>query len=174
MKHTIVYDSEDIISIIESIAEGIYKKYKDKQLTTICVLHGATTFSTLLNMALRIGEMFLTIESCEVSSYRDNKQGEIHNIRMPSNLKGSVIILDDISDTGKTFDYIKSYIKENYPKVTSIECCSMLVKHDCGGYSDYPSLTIDKDEFIYGFGLDNKGLYRELPFIAEEISNEGT
>jgi len=77
-----------------------------------------------------------------------------------------VIVVEDIIDTGLTLNYLLRVLRQRSPE--SIEVCVLLDK-DVRRIVDLP-LTYRgfsvPDRFLVGYGLDFRGEYRNLPFVA--------
>src|SRR6266511_3905517 len=81
-------------------------------------------------------------------------------------LKGAVILMEDIVDSGLTLDYLVETLHPRRP--ASLEVCVLLTKPEelqtdlkvrYKGF-DIPSA------FVVGYGLDYAERYRNLPFVA--------
>jgi hypoxanthine phosphoribosyltransferase len=77
-----------------------------------------------------------------------------------------VVLVEDIVDTGLTLAYLMGRLAERGPR--SLSACTLLdrprrriVPHDLR----YRGLVLD-DEFVLGYGLHTRDLYRNLPFVA--------
>ena len=88
----------------------------------------------------------------------------------------NVLIVDDIFDTGKTLRAVVKCIGEMQPSTVA----SAVLLHKEGRQEvemepDFVAFKIP-DEFVVGYGLDYRDLYRNLPFLAvledAEISAE--
>ena len=74
--------------------------------------------------------------------------------------------MEDIVDTGRTFNYLVDYVKNMKPK--SVKTCVMLDKPSrrvVDFEADYVGFSID-DLFVIGYGLDYSEKYRNLPYIG--------
>lgn len=79
----------------------------------------------------------------------------------------NVLIVDDIYDSGRTLDNLKTYLNAFSPK--SIECCVM-IERVCEHFVEikpkFVGVYLDTQDFLVGAGLDFKDDYRSLPYIA--------
>jgi hypoxanthine phosphoribosyltransferase len=74
--------------------------------------------------------------------------------------------VEDIIDSGNTLKYLMELLYGRNPK--SIKICTLLDKPDRRVAEvpvDYTGFQIP-DEFVVGYGLDYKQLYRNLPYIG--------
>ena len=151
---------------ISKIAKVINKDYISKELTVIGILNGSFVFMADLIRQLK---MPLTCGFMTVSSYYNstNSNGVHLNSDMTQSIKGkNVLIVEDIIDTGSTAKYLINRFRRKKPK--SVALCALLKKDTKSNGSikiDYLGFTIP-NKFVAGYGLDYKGKYRNLPYIA--------
>jgi len=79
----------------------------------------------------------------------------------------TVILVDDILDTGRTLTFAKRHLLEKGAR--DVRTCTLLDKPSrrlvpCE--ADFVGFTID-DHFVVGYGLDYDSYYRDLPYIAK-------
>jgi hypoxanthine phosphoribosyltransferase len=154
----------EIKKAVADISKQINKDLKDKNPLFVVVLNGAFIFAA---------DMFkqITIESdisfIKIASYRGDKQGDIKElIGLNEDLKGrTVVIIEDIIDTGNTIDFVYTRLKNAGAK--EIKIAALLFK--AGTYTkeypiDYTAIMASTD-FMVGYGLDYKGIGRNLPDI---------
>jgi len=131
----------------------------------ISVLSGAILFSADLLRTMTI--------DCEISFVRVASYNGVHStgivkdvIGLKEDIKGrTVVILEDIIDTGETALYLINELKKQEPK--EIKLASLLLKpkalkHDLR--PDYVGFEVPND-FLLGYGLDYDGLGRNLKDI---------
>ena len=78
----------------------------------------------------------------------------------------TVLIVDDIVDTGHTLAALKRELEARHPR--SVRTCVLLDKtgrRQTEVTVDYAGFTIP-NVFVVGYGLDYDGLYRNLPYVA--------
>ena len=163
----VLISSDELQKKIKELALQIKNDYKNEEVTFISVLKGAVFFTVDL-MKNYDGDCILDV--VRVSSYSgENSTGNI-NLKIPlkeENIKGkNVVIVEDIVDTGRTFNYLVDYINKMNPK--SVKSCVMLDKPSrrvMPFTPDYVGFTID-DLFVVGYGLDYDEKYRNLPYIG--------
>ncbi|MGB0774958.1 MAG: phosphoribosyltransferase, partial [Akkermansiaceae bacterium] len=77
-----------------------------------------------------------------------------------------VLLLDDILDTGRTLDAVMKKLKEHgAEKITTCVLLSKDIPREEVMEADYTGFVIG-DEFVVGYGLDYRGLYRNLPYVG--------
>lgn len=163
-----------------NIQDEIYKTSKyindlikiDLDPTFICVLDGAMFFFTDL---LKYLPPSIEIDTIKVSSYGNEFQSS-NNVKLIKDItkdinNRQVFIVEDIIATGNTINFLINYLNEKY-KPYEINIVTLLDVPCQRKININPSVsvfTIDKDVFVYGYGLDLKGKYRNLPDIYEII-----
>ena len=98
-----------------------------------------------------------------------NSSGKIkHLVGLNEDLEGkTVIILEDIIDTGNTLSEIYDIFRDK--KVKALKIATLFFKPDVFRKElpiDYIGMSIP-DKFIVGYGLDYDGLGRNLPDIYQ-------
>lgn len=128
----------------------------------ICILNGSIHFFSDLTRAMTID---CEIDFIRLKSYegQDNSAG-IQCIKgLELELKGKrAYIVDDICDTGGTI--IEALCMCNSKLAQEVRVVTLLKRKDGVDMTDFCGFTID-NEFVYGYGLDNNGIQRELPHI---------
>ena len=66
----------------------------------------------------------------------DGKYLETLVYQKPSAITGNVLVVDDINDSGKTFESINSLIKSEYPNVNELLYCSLTTRHNTTFFND--------------------------------------
>ena len=166
-KINILFKEEEILKRVTEIANTLYEKYGDDEVTFVCTLKGAVFFACDL---LKKYKGDARLEFLRVLSYEgESSTGKI-NLNLPlkaENINGkNVVIIEDIVDTGYTLNYINNYIEEMKPK--SLISCTLLDKKARRVVSidpTYSGFVID-DLFVIGYGLDYDQKYRNLPYIG--------
>lgn len=160
-------DREEILSRISQVADQINNDYKGAEdVVLLCVLKGAVNFFSDLSLMLNIDAEY---EFIGISSYEGTEStGKVKiTTPLPDIKDKSVIIVEDIVDTGYTMGYLCQYLTAiAAPK--NISVCTLLDKpsrREVIFQPDYKCFTID-DLFVVGYGLDYNQKYRHLDFIG--------
>jgi hypoxanthine phosphoribosyltransferase len=131
------------------------------------VLKGAFVFLSDLARALRRD---VTIDFIALSSYGSGttSSGQVQILKdLESPIEGQdVVIVEDIVDTGLTLSYLQEILRARAPR--SLRTACLLDKPSRRRVEvrvEYVGFTIE-DRFVVGYGLDQGGRYRNLPFIA--------
>ncbi len=163
---------EKIRSVVESIADKMNTDLKDEKPLFLCILNGSFMFAA--ELFKRINLIETEISFVKLASYnRDKSTGEVKQlIGLNENIEGrTVVVLEDIVDTGITIDNITKQLEGLNPKVVKI--ATLLLKPDALKKKvqlDYVGLEIPND-FIVGYGLDYDGFGRNLLDIYSVINN---
>ena len=160
---------QEIVAAITRIAEEIKRDTEGKDPLFVGLLTGAYMF---------VAELLCKISpACEITfvayrSYTGTKSDGIVQEILPLQVyrkDRTVILLEDIVDSGLTMQYVTNKLHES--GIKDVRLATMLYKPNslkCDIKLDYIGLEID-DEFVVGFGLDYDGLGRSLRDIYKII-----
>ena len=177
----ILITEQEIKEGIEDLSIKIFYDYLKKDVNTInfiFILDGSFIFASDLARCLSNLGMKLNISSLKVYSYEGVRSNEviIGNTSKVDITYDHTLIVDDILDTGKTLKNLW-YLFTMKLGVKYLEICCLLKKNhyrcilDKEKYKETIKINYIGfrvlDEYIIGYGLDYKGLYRELPFIRD-------
>jgi hypoxanthine phosphoribosyltransferase len=154
---------ERIKKRIAEMAAKIRKDFEGEPLHLVGVLKGAVFF--LADLARKIpGEV--SFDFIAVSSYGSSthSSGQVRLTRdLDSSIEGkTVIVVEDILDTGKTMHYLLSIFQQRKPK--HLRVAVLLDKPErriTAVQADYVGFRIP-NEFVVGYGLDYAERYRNL------------
>ncbi|MBD3216940.1 MAG: hypoxanthine phosphoribosyltransferase [candidate division Zixibacteria bacterium] len=157
----------EIRNRVSEMADRINRDYSGKKPILIGILKGSFVFLADLARNLDIKH---EIDFMMVSSYDDDPH-ESGNVKLildlSRNISGEdVIIVEDIVDSGKTLNYIYHNLLMRKPK--SLEIVTLLDKTERREIEldiKYIGFEIP-NRFVVGYGLDDAGMFRGLPFIA--------
>jgi hypoxanthine phosphoribosyltransferase len=172
----ILIGRERIDTVVSRLAAEINKDYQNRELTVIGVLCGAFVF--LADLIRRL-EMPLEVDFVGLSSYGAGQEssGEIRLTKSPTCQLSNkhVLIVEDITDTGLTSNFLLKYLKQQKP--ASLKLCTLMDKAARRQVSlviNYRGFTVP-DKFLVGYGLDCGGKYRNLPdinYIEDETKDQ--
>jgi hypoxanthine phosphoribosyltransferase len=155
-------EDREILARVCELAKRIEKDHTGKELLFISILNGSYVFTADL---LRNIEMDVRVSFMKLSSYEGLKStGNVRRlIGLNEDLSNkTIIILEDIIDTGKTLDGI---IEDLYKQgAEEIRVAALLLKPEAytGSHKiDYLGFEIPND-FVIGYGLDWDGYGRNL------------
>lgn len=152
----------DILLAVKAVAEHINKDLEGENPLFIGVLNGAFMFMSDLMKHITIP---CEITFVKLSSYNGiMSSGKVKEvIGLAEDIQGrTVIIVEDIVDTGLTMQQMIENIKLRNPK--QIKTATFLQKPEalkCDIQTDYVAMSVP-DKFIIGYGLDYNGYGRNL------------
>ena len=166
-KNRILITQARIQKRIAEMAKQIRADFPNEPLHLIAVLKGAVFFLSDLARAIP-GEV--SFDFIAVSSYgKDSRSsGQVKlNKDLDASIEGkTVIVVEDILDTGVTLRYLMRIFEQRKPKRL---CIAVLLdkpeRRIADDHADYVGFTIP-NEFVVGFGLDFAERYRNLPYVA--------
>ena len=165
-----LFTETEIQQRIIELSHEILDEFGENELIIVGLLKGAFIFLSDLVRQLHRLHIPLLIDFIDVSSYGDGttSSGRIELNRDISldTLGRSVLLVDDILDTGRTLAFVYRHLLER--KTAIQKTCVMLDKPDrrvVPFEADYIGFRVP-DRFIVGYGLDHANRYRELPYIA--------
>jgi hypoxanthine phosphoribosyltransferase len=168
----LLFEYEQIKKRIRLLAIQLNIDFEDKIPVFLGVLNGSFIFLADLIKEIDISS---EVTFVKVSSYEgDKSSGKIkEEIGLQMSLKDrDVIIVEDIVDSGKTLEYLLKMVEKQMP--ASVNVCSLLLKPNSLKVEldeiTYVGFEIP-DEFVVGYGLDYKGLGRNLKDIYKAVKS---
>ena len=164
----LLISEEELRSAVGELAQQIDRDYASTGLVLVCVLKGATIFTSDLLRQLRASVHRL--EFLRASSYGSGTESS-GSVRVETSISEGaiagrhVLIVDDIADTGHTCIAVSKLLNEMGP--ASLRYCTLLDKPDRREVDvqyDYVGFTIP-NHFVVGYGMDLDERYRGLPAI---------
>lgn len=165
------FSESDIAKAVKGIAASVVSDYDDlSQLVLVGVMDGAVFLLVDLMRELREQESGERIQmaTARMESYQGigPKGVRCISLPLPSHIKKrDVLIVDDIVNTGATCACLKSKLVEM--GANSVKICAMLCNSSgkkCAVEVDYYGFKVPHP-FWVGYGLDYKGMDRNLPYI---------
>lgn len=154
---------EKIRAAVEEMADKMNQDLEGKSPLFLCILNGSFMFASELYK--RIGNLDSEISFVKLASYEGDKSvGHVKElIGINEVIKGrTVVVLEDIIDSGITIDNIINQLKRLEP--AELKIATLLLKPAALQKEvqiDYVGLEIPND-FIVGYGLDYNGCGRNL------------
>jgi hypoxanthine phosphoribosyltransferase len=161
-KFSLYIPEQEIVAAITRVAGEIKRDMEGKNPLFVGILTGAYMF---------VAELLCKISpECEITfvayrSYTGTKSDGVVQEILPLQIyrkDRTVILLEDIVDSGLTMQYITNKLHES--GIKDVRLATMLFKPNalqCDIKLDYVGMEID-NEFVVGFGLDYDGLGRSL------------
>ena len=163
----VLFTRVDIAKRVAELGAEITCDYEGKDLIVVGILKGAGVFMSDL---IREINSPIRIDFMSVSSY-GNSTVSSGIVRITNDLHQdiqgcSVLIVEDIIDTGNTLHYLREYLKNRGAE--DVKICALLDKPSRRQVEvpvEYVGFEVE-DRFIIGYGIDYAEKYRNLPFIG--------
>ncbi len=158
---------EEIQAVITRMAREITERLADADPVALCIMNGGLIFSGQLLPRLRFP---LELDYVHATRYgRANWGNELNWMVRPTlNLVGrTVLLLDDILDEGVTLAAISGYCRQ----MGALEVLTAVLVEKLHSRKVTPGMRADftgletGDRFLFGYGLDYKGYWRNAPGI---------
>ncbi len=166
----LLISEDDIQNRTRELGAQISKDYEDKELILLCILKGGIMFMADLSKKITVP---LKMDFISVSSYGDGtvSSGIVKILKdLDEPIEGKdVLIVEDIIDTGRTLQYLKTLLESRKP--ASIKLCTLLDKPQKRVVNvdvDYVGFDIP-DKYVIGYGLDCEQYQRNLPYVGIKI-----
>ena len=161
----LIHSAETVAAAVSRVAAEITEKLGDTNPLLLCVMSGGVPFSGHLMTQL---EFPLEFDYLHVTRYGQDYSGGALSWRSApwTSVKGrTVIVLDDILDEGLTLAAIVERLMELGAKA----CYTAVATDKLNGKkkplkADFVALTVP-DRFVFGYGMDVRGHFRNLPAI---------
>ncbi len=168
----VIVSSHNIEEMIRELSADIDSHYnklvsETNPLVVISVLKGSFIFTSDL---IRHMYVPLVVDFIGVESYDGNHSTQ--SVRLTKGITTPikdchVLIVEDIIDTGLSMNFLINYLSAFNPK--SLKICTLLYKKEnCKFPIEINFLGTDiPNIFVVGYGLDFKGMHRNLTSIRE-------
>jgi len=161
----VLLTAEDIAARVEAVADQLGEI--DDSWTVVALLQGAIPFAADLMRAIERRGRHPIYDSLWLESYRDEREssGKVMvraDISRPIDGRPALIV-DDVFDSGRTIAYARAHLMAK--GATRTLACAFVRKPNAEGAIDAIGWDAGAD-FLVGYGMDDRGRYRGLPFIA--------
>ena len=161
----LIHSAETVSAAVSRVAAEITEKLSETNPLLLCVMSGGVPFAGHLMTQL---DFPLEFDYLHVTRYGQETSGGALSWRSApwTSVKDrTVIVLDDILDEGMTLAAIVERLKE----LGAGECYTAVATEKLNGKkkpikADFVALTVP-DRFVFGFGMDVRGHFRNLPAI---------
>lgn len=161
----ILFSAEEVSKAVSRVAQEITEKLGDTTPLLLCVMTGGVPFAADLMSQL---DFPLEFDYLHVTRYGQETSGGALSWRSApwTSVKDrTVIVLDDILDEGVTLAAIVDRVTELGAKA----CYTAVATDKQNGKqkplkADFVALSVP-DRFLFGYGMDVRGMWRNLPAI---------
>lgn len=161
----LIYSAEEVASALKRLALEITEALSDTHPLVLSVMGGAVVFTGQMLPMLNFP---LDFDYVHVSRYGSRTSGgELDWKVLPrENVNGRVVlVLDDILDEGETMAGIRERVlAEGAERFYSAVFCDKAIKKSKPIQADFAGLSLP-DRYVFGFGMDVHGAWRNLPAI---------
>lgn len=161
----IIHSSDTVATAVSRVASEITARLANCYPVLLCVLNGGVTFAGQLMTQLTFP---LDFDYVHVGRYGQARRGRDLSWRVEPAiaLRGrTVLVVDDILDEGLTL----LAIRERLLELGAAACYTAVVADKQHGRpkpirGDFVALSVP-DRFVFGYGMDARGAWRNLPAI---------
>lgn len=163
----VLFTEDQIAERVEALAEALAREVASDW-TIVALLQGAMPFTTDLMRALARHGVHPLLNCLWLESYRDAREssGQVvvrADISRPIEGKPALII-DDVFDSGRTIAFARTHLLAK--GATRTLACAF-VRKPAAKNEPIDFVGFDApDEFIVGYGMDDAGRYRGLPYVG--------
>lgn len=168
----ILFPEERITQRVRELGAQISADYRGRRLHLVGILKGAWVF---MGDLIRNLDLDVTIDFLGIASYGEgaSPSGEVKITKdLDHRIEDlDVLVVEDILDTGRTFEYLSDMLAARKPR--SLKLVALLDKATRRirpVRADYVGFTVP-DVFVVGYGLDYAQKYRRLRDIRALPSN---
>lgn len=162
----VLLSETEIAARVEALAEALSQV--DDGWTVVALLQGAVPFAADLMRAFERRGRHPIYDSLWLESYRDARESS-GKVVVRADISRSVegrpaLIVDDVFDSGRTIAYARAHLAAK--GATQTLAVAFVRKPQAKGE---PIDAIGWDgpaDFLVGYGMDDAGRYRGLPYIA--------
>jgi len=161
----LLFDAAEVRGAVERVARDVTARLKDEFPVVLSVMGGAAVFTgqllPLLGFPLEFGAI-------EVTRYNNDVQGRDITWRLAprDNVRDRIVlVVDDILDEGITLAAIHRRLAEmGARKVLSAVFADKDIGREKPIGADFVGVSVP-NRYVFGFGMDAYGLWRNLPAI---------
>ena len=161
----IVCPADDVQRAVRRVAASMTAAYAGRRPLLLVVMQGALVFAGQL---LPLLDFALDVDYLHVTRYGDDTAGgalQWKSFPETPLAEREVVLIDDVLDEGVTLACIRERL---IAERASSVACAVLVDKDNGrdkpARAEFVGVTLP-DRFLFGFGMDVRGAWRNLPAI---------
>lgn len=169
-KIDVVLSEADLMARVEDLADRLAPRLSEGDWTAISILIGATPFTSDLMKALARRNVHPVLDVLWLESYRDARESSgrvVVRADIARSVEGrGVVLIDDVFDTGRTLDFARGHLlAKGAREVITVALTQKPWAPRGQDGVDYCAFDAP-GRFLVGYGMDDAGLYRGLPFIG--------
>lgn len=162
-----VFTQEQINERVNAIAAEVSAKFRGKPLLCVIVLRGGFFFGSDLIRAME--DVNVEVDFVKLESYAGNQQGSLKIRGQVPRVSGyDVLVIEDLVDTGLTLSELHESLSCQGPRslqyaVVVDKKSHRKVPFEC----EYVCFDMEGSKYLVGYGMDDNGKQRNLPYIGE-------
>jgi hypoxanthine phosphoribosyltransferase len=169
-KIDIVLSEADLMARVDELAERLVPRLSQGDWTAVSILIGATPFTTDLMKALARRNVHPVLDVLWLESYRDARESSgrvVVRADVSRTVEGrGMLLIDDVFDTGRTLEFAKHHlIAKGAREVITVALTQKPWAPRGAKGVDFCAFDAP-GRFLVGYGMDDAGLYRGLPYIG--------
>jgi len=166
-KFRVLLTAEEIAARIDALADRLAPEV-DASWTVVALLQGAIPFAADLMRALETRDRHPIYDSLWLESYRDARESSgkvVVRADISRPIEGRMaLLLDDVFDSGRTIAFARAHLAAK-GAVRTLACA--FARKPSAKDEPIDAVCWDAPEaFLVGYGMDDAGRYRGLPYIA--------
>ena len=162
----VIVSERELKKAIKALAKKMTKDLEGEDLVVVGLLTGCIPFLPDLLKQLKLKVLVNYIQASSYEGQESSGKVKIGGVLKESIIGKHVVLVDDIIDTGVTLKELSKYLyDQGAKKVTTCVLASKIGTRKVEFEADYKALEVP-NEFVFGYGLDYDGYYRNLPYIA--------
>jgi hypoxanthine phosphoribosyltransferase len=163
----VLLQAHEIAARVDHLAEGFASEVDDSW-TIVALLQGAIPFAADLMRAIERRGRHPIFDSLWLESYRDARESS-GKVAVRADISRAIegrpaLIVDDVFDSGRTIAYARAHLLAKGANRTL--ACAFVRKPQAIGEAIDAIGWDAPDAFLVGYGMDDSGRYRGLPYIA--------
>jgi len=172
-EHQILIDTPELQARVRALGSELVERFRsvEEPLLVIGVLRGSVFFMADLVRAM---DRPLETEYIRASSYGEARvsSGQVTLSGDRPDVAGRhVLLVEDIVDTGLTLSTLtKALEADGIASLTTVSLLDKPSRREVDIQADCVAFTIE-DAYVIGYGLDDAGLYRNLPYVAVVVGD---
>jgi hypoxanthine phosphoribosyltransferase len=163
----VLLEAKEIAARVAALADGFAAQVDDSW-TIVALLQGAIPFAADLMRAIEARGRHPIYDSLWLESYRDARESSgkvVVRADISRPIEGRpALIVDDVFDSGRTIAYARAHLMAKGAARTL--ACAFVRKPQALGEAIDAIGWDAPDAFLVGYGMDDAGRYRGLPYIA--------
>ncbi len=169
----LIISPSNITNKVSELAKQILRDHAEDELVFVGTLKGSFIFLADLVRALDKKDVLIDFVRVKSYGYSDTSSEKViitKDVELPLEGK-TVILVEDIVDTGLTVKFLLEHLQLHQPKILKV--CALIDKRERRKVDvpiDYVGFVIEKG-FLVGYGLDYMEKYRHLPGVYEVIKS---